>query len=185
LLSRCTSPAACACSSPWQTSTARDRVGRRKATEPREPLREGLALDVLHDDEGAAVLLAEVVDLDGVRVREPGRDARFAQEPSAEGLVLGERFGDELDRDLPVELDVAPEVDVDACRQRWTSRRVCRSSSTSRPRWTSAIPPRPRRRSSRWRPPPRASWLTGLPPRMPAAPRAARAAARRAPPARA
>ena len=59
----------------------------------------------------AVLLLARVVDGDDVRVRQPGRQARLADEPLPEPLVGGRRRVEELDRDEPVELAVARHVD--------------------------------------------------------------------------
>jgi hypothetical protein len=73
----------------------------------RDPLREGAAVDELHDDVGAFVLLDDVVDDDDVRVAEPGHrpglpQGAFAQLP---GRLLRERGveGQLLDRDTPTE----------------------------------------------------------------------------------
>ena len=53
-----------------------------------EDRRQAGALDVAHGEVELAVDLARVVDLDDVRVAERGREARLAQEPFAERLVL-------------------------------------------------------------------------------------------------
>ena len=58
-----------------------------------------LALDVLHRDEVRAVDLPDVEDLDDVRVRERGRDARLVEEHLDERLVLVHRGQDALDDD--------------------------------------------------------------------------------------
>src|SRR3954453_1752546 len=55
---------------------------------------------------------ADVVDVDHVRVREPRREPRLAQEPRAEGGVAGQVLGQQLDRDGPGELGGAREVDA-------------------------------------------------------------------------
>ena len=51
------------------------------------------------------------MDRDDVRVREPGRRARFPQKSLAQIVLLGERSGQELDRDGAIERDVAREED--------------------------------------------------------------------------
>jgi len=62
---------------------------------------EGAALDVLHDDEERLVVeLAEVVELDGVRVRELDDRLGLAVEARDELGVLGELGVQGLDRDL-------------------------------------------------------------------------------------
>ena len=55
-----------------------------------------LAVEVLHDDVGAAILLAEVVYRDDVLVVEHA-GARFHKKPLAQ---LGSRVGEGLDRDF-------------------------------------------------------------------------------------
>ena len=65
------------------------------------------ALDVLHDDEVRAVLLAPVVDADDVGVVEVGGGLRLAPEPLDERRVGGELGEQHLDRDRPVEQLVA------------------------------------------------------------------------------
>ena len=87
------------------TSSARQRPAAR------DELGERLAVDVLHRDERAAVVLADVVDAHDVRVREPRGEACLAQEARAQLVVAREVLGEALQRDGTVELDVAREVD--------------------------------------------------------------------------
>ena len=70
---------------------------------------EARAVDVLHDDEVRAVLLAPVVDADDVRVVQVGGGLGLAAEARDEGRVGGELGEEDLDRDRPVELEVAGE----------------------------------------------------------------------------
>ena len=56
------------------------RLGDRQAAAAADALLERLALDVLEDDVGAAVVLARVDHADDVRVRELGDRARLAAE---------------------------------------------------------------------------------------------------------
>jgi hypothetical protein len=62
-----------------------DRVGRRlvhrQAPEPVDPVLERLALEILEDDVGVALVLAGVDHRDHVRVRELGHRPRLAAEP--------------------------------------------------------------------------------------------------------
>ena len=88
------------------------RVHRREAALCPEDVAERLALDVLHDDEVRAVLLAVVVDADDVGVVEPRRVLRLAAEPLDEAGVARELGEEDLDRDLAVELPVARQEDV-------------------------------------------------------------------------
>ena len=62
-----------------------------------------LALDVLHDDEELAVLLAELVDLHDVGVREARRDLRLVDEHVDELRILVVRAEDLLDDDGALE----------------------------------------------------------------------------------
>ena len=70
-----------------------------------------LALDVAHDLEQHAVLLARVVDRDHVRMIERRGDLRLRDEAAAEGRVVGERGRDQLDGHVPVEGEVGRPVD--------------------------------------------------------------------------
>ncbi len=79
-----------------------------------EEVLELLALDELHDEVGNVVLLAEVVDLDNVRVVEPRHRLRFAYEPHREVLarVLVEvGLENRLDGDAPAKARVDAFVD--------------------------------------------------------------------------
>ena len=77
-----------------------------------DDLGEAAALDVLHDDEVGAALLAPVVDGHDVGVVEVGRGLRLAAEPLDEGRVLGVLGEQDLDRDGPVEQQVPGQVHV-------------------------------------------------------------------------
>ena len=68
------------------------------------------AVDVLHDDEVRAVLLAPVVDRDDVGVVQVGRGLRLAPEPLDERRVAGELGREHLERDRAVEQLVAGQV---------------------------------------------------------------------------
>ena len=63
-----------------------------------DPLRQRLAVDVLHGDERLAVLLADVEDADDVLVLEDTGGVRFLHE-AAPDLVVVDAFLEELDRD--------------------------------------------------------------------------------------
>ena len=112
-MSRWTSFFAWAWPSPSQSWPSRRRPssGSNGSSAAVDPVLEGAALDVLHDDEGAVLVLADVKDLDDVRVVEPGGEARLAREPLAHLVVAGEVVGEELDGDLAVELQVTGAVD--------------------------------------------------------------------------
>src|SRR5207244_4467388 len=70
------------------------------------------SLDILHDDEVRAVLLAPVVDRDDVGVVEVRRRLRFTTEPLDERR-LARVFGEErLHRDRPIQQLVVGEVDL-------------------------------------------------------------------------
>ena len=77
-----------------------------------EPRGEALALDVLHHDEGAVVVLDDVVDRRDVRVGDARRGARFVQDAEAPLAAAGERLDDALQRDLAAQPRVAAEEHV-------------------------------------------------------------------------
>ncbi|MDF3043565.1 MAG: hypothetical protein K0Q71_6271 [Thermomicrobiales bacterium] len=65
----------------------------------------------LHDDEGRAVVLADVIDVDDVRVGEGGGRARLALETGAEAGIGGELRPRRLDRHVAAEEEIVTEVD--------------------------------------------------------------------------
>src|SRR5215217_6519763 len=65
----------------------------------------------LHDDEGRAVVLADVVDVDDVPVGEGGGRARLALEADAEARIGGELRSRRLDRHVAAEEEIVTEVD--------------------------------------------------------------------------
>ena len=73
--------------------------------------RQAGAFDEAHREVELAIDLAGVVDVDDVRVAERGRQARLAQEPIAERLVLGHLRDDDLQRDPALERGVLGGVD--------------------------------------------------------------------------
>ena len=89
---------------------ADDLVGRQRPA--RQPRGQRLALEVLHDQEGDAVLLADVVEHADVRVVQRPDDAGFAVEALAELRVGGELRRQDLDRDLAIEAGVDGAVDL-------------------------------------------------------------------------
>src|SRR5204862_5411707 len=76
-----------------------------------QAIRERPALDVLHDDVGTVLVHADVEHLDDIRVIEPGGEASLAREALAHLVIPGEVVGEQLDRDLAVELEVAGAID--------------------------------------------------------------------------
>ena len=67
----------------------------------RDPRRQQLAVDVLHDDEVGARFFADVVGDGDVRRAEHRRGARFVQQPRAALRIGLERRRQELERDRP------------------------------------------------------------------------------------
>ena len=67
---------------------------------------------VLHDDEVlvAALVEAEVEDLDDVRMHEPSRGQRFAAEARDESRVIGQVLGEQLQRHIALESLIEGEV---------------------------------------------------------------------------
>ena len=68
-----------------------------------EPVRQALALEVLHHEVLGAVLVAHVVERADVRMAQARDRARLALEPRADALVGGELVGQHLDGDPAVE----------------------------------------------------------------------------------
>jgi hypothetical protein len=89
----------------------RDDLGCREPAAALELVGERVTLDVLHHDERAALVLADVIDLNDVGVDKLGCQARLTDEAIAERLVSCEVFGQHLQRDRPVECAVTGEVD--------------------------------------------------------------------------
>ena len=91
-----------------------ESVGQRHRPSS-EALAKRLALDELHGDErnpGAAIALADLVDLGDEGMIEPGRGVGLAQETPPGSLIRHLAFGQELERDLPVEPKVLGQVDL-------------------------------------------------------------------------
>ena len=74
--------------------------------------REGPAVDVLHDDEVGAVVLAPVEHGDDVGVGQVGGGLGLPAEPLDEGLVDGELGEEHLEGDRPIELAVDGPIDL-------------------------------------------------------------------------
>ena len=83
-----------------------DRQLGREAGLHVEELAQALAVDELHDDGLAALVLEDVVDGDDVRVGEAGDGDRLAAEPLGDDGVRREARLEPLERDLAVEGDV-------------------------------------------------------------------------------
>ena len=91
-----------------------DKLDRAVGLEPSLPLEQALEidpLDVAHGDVESAPVLAGVVDGDDVGVIDRRGNARLAQKPLAEALVLGEVWGQKLERHLAPQPLVVGAVD--------------------------------------------------------------------------
>ena len=85
---------------------------RQAATAAAQPLGQRVAVQVLHDDEGAAVgEAAELIDLDDAGVIDPAGGPRFVEEAVLDLFVRRELFAQKLDRALAAELLVHSFVD--------------------------------------------------------------------------
>ena len=84
-----------------------DRLARLVGEERGEipPRHEG------HDEIGDPLALADVVNRHDVRMRELRRGLRLTREAPADGWIVGQLGGQYLDRDDPVEAEVARAVD--------------------------------------------------------------------------
>ena len=76
-----------------------------------QPLGEVFALDELHDEGADAARLLEAVDRGDVGVLQLGEELRLALEAGEALGVGGERLGQDLDRDLALQLRVGRPVD--------------------------------------------------------------------------
>ena len=105
-------PRACAYSSAAQhlDADARRHAPVEPAARQDHPL-EGLALDVLHGQDEAAVLLAEVVEVDDVGVLELGQRLGLLEEAGLDVGVRRQLGRQDLERDLLVGHLVAALVD--------------------------------------------------------------------------
>ena len=88
-----------------------DRAPQRQSRDVHPPA-ERFPLEVLHDDEGAPLVLPHVVDGDDVRVGEGGKDLRLAPEPRERDGVGRERRHEQLDGHVAVEPRVTGPVDL-------------------------------------------------------------------------
>src|SRR6266508_2571587 len=88
-----------------------DDLGRLELPALLHLVREGGSLDALHDDERPAVVLADVEDLDDVGMGELGGEPRLSEEAVAKAGRVRKVLGENLDRDGPLELSIACEVD--------------------------------------------------------------------------
>ncbi len=87
-----------------------DNLGQCHSTA--DPRQKGLSFDVLHDDEGNAIALANVVDGGHIRMVQRGSGLRFAREALHAVRVRRELSGQDFQRDGPVQPWIAREVDL-------------------------------------------------------------------------
>ena len=73
---------------------------------------QSLSFQKLHDGVGDAAVVAEVVDREDVRMRKRRDRLRLSLEPGERLRVAGDRGGQNLDRDVAVELRVPSPVDL-------------------------------------------------------------------------
>ena len=111
LRSRWTIPFSCAASRASAICRAMARASSSGSGPALQPLGEVLALDELHDEGADAARLLEAVDRGDVRVLELGEELRLALEAREALGVGGERLGQDLDRDLALQLRVGRAVD--------------------------------------------------------------------------
>src|SRR5436853_7369622 len=70
------------------------------------PLLQGLALQILHDNEGPAVVLADIVNRADLRMIERRSRPRFNAEPLERLRILRPFFRQELDRNGPAKPNI-------------------------------------------------------------------------------
>ena len=83
-----------------QRLVERDRAAR-------DPLRQILALDQFHDERAHAAGFLEAVDVRDVRMVQRRERLRFAREPREPIGIVRERVGQDLERDVAIQLRVA------------------------------------------------------------------------------
>ena len=89
----------------------RQRLVERDRAE-RDALRQVLTLDELHHDRTHTATFLEAVDVRDVRVIDGRQCLRFAREPREPIGVAGERVGQDLQRDVAIELRIARAEDL-------------------------------------------------------------------------
>ena len=110
--SRCTIPFSCAAASPSAIADADlDRFAPGQAL-VQQPLPERLPLEQLHGGVEDAVLLAEIVNGEDVRVGHGGHRPGLALEARAGGVARGQALRQHFDRDVPPEARVPRPVDL-------------------------------------------------------------------------
>src|SRR5207249_4769498 len=77
-----------------------------------DPLREIIALDELHHEGGDAPALFEPVDRGDMGMIQRGERLRLPLEARDALGVAGERFGQDLDRDVAIQLVIAGAIDL-------------------------------------------------------------------------
>ena len=112
LRSRWTTPRPWAVSSAWASSWAMSTIWRTGSRFAAGGDLQRLALDVLHDDERAAVGVADLENLADERMVERRGGERFAPQALACDEVLFVVRMEPLDRDAPFELGVLGEKDL-------------------------------------------------------------------------
>ena len=78
----------------------------------REPARERLAFEELHDQEVGAILLADVEERADVRVTEARDDARLTRQALPRRRILRAAWRQDLDGDSPIEPGIEGFVDL-------------------------------------------------------------------------
>jgi hypothetical protein len=134
-----------------------ERAGDRDAALVAGQLhREGLPLEVLHDEEVLAVVgLPEIVDLHDVLVADLVDGARLVEEPADHLLVAGQLAVDDLERDLLADVRMLGEkhhphpAHADARKDSVIAERLARSERHEEPKVSRAPSPRSRRRRFR------------------------------------
>ena len=90
-----------------------ERAAERLCALAREPVGERSSRQVLHDDVGPPLVLADVEDRDDARsVRQPRGGEALAREAPSDRFVVGEALGEDLHRDGPRQVRVLGAVDL-------------------------------------------------------------------------
>ena len=105
-------PCSCAASSASAICFAIGSASSSGIAPSRDPLRQVLALDQLHHESGHASALFEPVDARDVGMIQRRERFRFARESRQTVGVVRERVGQDLDRDVAVQLGVASAKDL-------------------------------------------------------------------------
>jgi hypothetical protein len=134
-----------ACSASAGLRDQRHGARRGEPADPAQRAGQGVALDVLHDQERELLIAAVVVDVDDARVVDGGHGAGLAAEPLGEAGLVQQRREQDLHRDRSAQdlVRSAPDVTHAAAGDPFVQA-VPAAEGDSRADHVSPLPGRPR-----------------------------------------